>query len=334
MVGTNKLEEYLWWFHILGQNRCIPIKSKYRTSCIPQIVAIALFIIGLTVFYYEFEKYTNIPLKQKLVWYLFLVIAVVGFFVIGTSFLLPRDTQYVMHVSMKVIDKMNQRLNTSISSDLFIKKFSNKIKKFIIGEFIFFGILFPTSHIVHGIYVELFYHAVFLFYRLVAIVHVTFYIDLIAYVMHSMIERLEQVWQEYTLNRSSAEYIHRTTSILRHVKYYHYKMQCCHRVMNECFGWIIVLIVMETFLAATRTGYWAFIFAVSYEFHLSMIIRKYNMTPTFCFCSCTLLLHSVGYKYSRKNVVVFTELVFVTYQGNVYLLVDNYICYFLVVYQA
>lgn len=280
-ANQRQLQSYLWWFHIFGQNTCIPIQSKFRTSYIPQIIAFAIFVLGIVVFTYELDKYSDIPSKNKVIWYLLWAVVVVDFYAIGQSFRMPSDTRYMMHSFALITNQMNQRLNTSICSGVLIKRFTVKVKIIVVSQFVLFTIIFQSSHLTHGFYVE-FFHALLVIYRIASTAHIMFYTDFITFLMHSMKERLENVWLEYTVQRSSTEYIHRSTNILKHVKYFHYKLQSCQRVVNQCFGWIVVMIITETFLSATRSGYWAFHFIVSAEFSLVLFIRKYTLLLSIC----------------------------------------------------
>lgn len=272
--NQQRLEKYLKWFYLFGQNSCIPLRSTRRKSHLPQMFAFVLFILGTLVFYSEFAQLTKTEPRHKIVVrFLLWPIVIVNFFAIGKSFSMPADTHFVLHTFLRTLTDMNRQLNASMSLNDFFTAFGIKVKIIAVGQLALFGILFSSSYYTYGYHVEI-YHAILLIYRIAAAAHVIFYTDLITFLMVSMKNQLELKYTEYSLHKS-VDYVDRATDIVRLAKRSHFNLHSCQHVMNECFGWIIVLIVMESFLSATKSGFWAFHYAISFHFDLVRLIRKY-----------------------------------------------------------
>lgn len=236
--------------------------------------ALVLLILGCAVFYYEFAQLTKTEPRHKIVVrFLLWAIMIVDFFAIGKSFSMPSATIFMMHMFLRTLNDMHENLNTTISLNDFLKAFGIKVKIIVIGQLVLFAILFSSSHYTYGHHVET-YHAILLIYRLAATAHAIFYIDFITFLMVSMKNQLELKYMEYSA-KNTVDYMTRAIGIVRLAKRFHFNIQSCYHMMNECFGWIIVLIVMESFLTATKSGFWAFHYGISFHFDLVRLIRKY-----------------------------------------------------------
>lgn len=175
---------------------------------------------------------------------------------------------------MNTIVSMEQKFNTTILMEPFLKTFRIKINKLLICYTIFSVCLLICVSPYYGRKLEI--SAIIMnVYKTVAVVHTCFYIEFISFFFTSIINILSDTVKDDYVLRLSVAHIHQMMKLLRYIKYFHYKIHGCCDVINKRFGWIIIIILMESIVSSIRAGIYIFDFRNSLAGEHFLLIRNY-----------------------------------------------------------
>lgn len=279
---ANHLKQYLMWFYIFGQNSCIPIYPSIKnhrifTRHIPQCIFMILTVICFHVIYRELVGLSVKSRNKSKVFVCISILIVISpnACALWESFRMPSSTRYLIEVFMNTIISIEQKFNTTIPMEQFLKNFRNKTIKILICYFITSAYPLYTPTPFHGRGLEICV-TIMIVYKTILVIHVCFYIEFISFFFTSIINILRDTTKDDYVLRLSVAHINEMVKILRHIKYFHYKLHGCCRVINERFGWILIMIVLQTTLSSIRSGFYIFNYRASFVGEHLLIIRNYH----------------------------------------------------------
>lgn len=274
-ILQNPFHKFKWYFicfFIFAQNTCIPIaKEKKRfIGYVPSIVALIL------LFYTEYtltsRRFSRAEFSGMILHTIMLLNMMPSVSAVVESFRMPKATRLLLKTYSAIIIYVEKQMQSKPNWAKFHADVWRK-SKIIIGFYLVtvtFRSWFRSPS--YGRLYE-FSSAIMWFYRIMAVIHLVFFIDLlslqISTISFAVRAHAKAIRMQVAL-KSLKELIH----ILGHVKFLHFKVYQCGQILNKNFGWILTFVAIDSAFTMTITCYWTFENLMVHD-NLLQIMRKY-----------------------------------------------------------
>lgn len=278
MWRIHKLKLNFIFFFITGQTTYIPLKIKNKKlllidSLIPKAI---YFLISFGTVYTTIKESYKWPYHNE--YHAIFLVCVLLFFMISNFVALfinitdPFLSETLCALFANAIDTLEKHIKLNIPIDKFKVTFRNKIL-FMFGIDVIGGIL---KFIIVSAFLkpvaEMFLFISFL-YRNAVLFHTVIYIDLMGLLLESVNKKLSDI------HEGSSSLI--VLDCVRHVKLVHYNLWRISKTINQKFGWILLLRLVESFVFMTATIYWIFLYTSSaFKENTLQFLRKYYMNQS------------------------------------------------------
>lgn len=174
-------------------------------------------------------------------------------------------------------------LDSSVFSKMYLPKFLLNVGLLIAHISIKFGFQSKYTHITVQSFI------LFLqYFSLLANLHMLFYITVFGYFLHSMIQRVNQMFGGGIADSLQPK-LNALIEFLAHCKLVHLKLWEAVQIVNDHFGWSLAAICIQNFFDVTYALYWIFLYMQADD-DSYLTIRKYVLTFNWCLFLCLLLL--------------------------------------------
>lgn len=258
MATTNRFDRlchfkrHFLFFFLCGQNTCLPRERIF--SCVPTIFS--LFVIITSEIRLTAKRFKNLEMEQGFILHCLLLCNMFPSFVAAIeSFRMPNGIQIFLQTFRMIVEYLEDRTPTKINWTNVQKRINFKFIKAYLCYFVvvFFRLVIKSP--VFGRRYEL-WSSFLWFYRSATILHAVFYIDLLRFLISSMAHSVES--QRKALKKKRSFELNELIEIVNIVKYHHYQVGECLKIINDYFGPIFVAIAIDSIFTLTNTGYWFF----------------------------------------------------------------------------
>lgn len=275
--GLNQLRKfrrYFICFFLFGQNACHPMNITRNRIIFYFPSVIALYLIIHCEHTLTAKRFMRTERDNEVILHSIMLINMVPSLIASIeSFRLPNGTRNLLRIYSDIINYIEKLTEMKIAWEKFQREIYSKIKLVLIFFFITVFIRLWLRSPLYGRIYEL-SSAIMWFYRSMAVLHSVFYIDLFTLLFSSIGSSLN-VHRKIILKKQSVKNLNGITDILRNVKCQHLKLWECGRLINEYFGWILSVIVVDSAFTVTNDGYWLFLSITLYGRNIFLHLRKY-----------------------------------------------------------
>lgn len=264
-------------FYLFGQSPAyIQLKTFHPNKFVTHILTILfliLFLILLPIIaMFQHDSSNSYSLTNHFVNLLFLfTIFLCSIVVCVTALCLPNHMQSLAIKFEFIIHYLAEQLQIYFKLKQFIQIYYFKC------ALIFFSwllvIIIKTKIATNIIPIKLFTAWSFLLLmKTITVMHILFFIDLLhcSYkALNSHCESISCGILVKTAYSTNITYV----SVLRHYKYMHFKLWACGNIINQYFGWILLILFVISCLEVTYALYWVFVYTA--EGQRLRTIRKY-----------------------------------------------------------
>lgn len=263
------------YFYFFGQTSFVPLKRVQLdkllvVAFIPKLVYLLVIASTIYLIITQNHKWPNaFDFNTILVIAIFIFNCTSGCLVLFTSLTSPFALRTICNIFADVIEYTERRFLLSISLHQLQRNFQKKILILLVLEIIS-GCL-RSIHLNSSLFKPITNISVviLLIYKVIMILHIQFYIDLIGFILYSVNEKLKSVTKIRRHRYSVA-------CTFQRVKWIHYNLWKISKMINNSFGWILVSIMIETCALACLRVYWIFVYIeTEQKEHIIYLSSKY-----------------------------------------------------------
>lgn len=269
-----RFRRYFICFHLFGLNACHPRNfAKQRIIYyFPSIVA--LFLLIYCEHFLTAKRFKRTENENGMILHSIMLINMTPSVCASIeSFRMPNGTRNLKQIYSDVINYIEKLMSVRIAWDNFHREIYSKFKLVLIcfSVTVFFRLWLRSP--LYGRVYEL-SSAILWLYRTMTVLHSIFYVDLLTLLISS-ISLTVKVHRKIIAKRKSPKKIDEITDILRNVKHQHMKLWECGQIINEYFGWTLLIVVIDSAFTVTNDGYWLFLSVTLYGRNIFFHLRKY-----------------------------------------------------------
>lgn len=257
MLKIRSLQKYLTFFFLFGQNSYISLNdlNKNYSSIHFFVPWIILLLLSYTMVILSIILIGRLPNFQA--YHLLAIRLFLSNLLIGTKCRASeKEIREVLCALHLIMDRFETFWAETIKIGTFDKSFFRKLLCALIANLIFFSIKNLSTQTL-GLYFEFFASISFL-YVCISAFHVTFYVDLLAFVMISLNKKLQIISENTYFQPTKRMTTKETIRIFRFVKNYHLNCYQISRKINRRFGWFLICFLVESTSITVSQSFFAF----------------------------------------------------------------------------
>lgn len=278
-MESNQLYKFKWYFFyflLFGQNTCIPIvmmsKKTRLILCLPSIVAfIVIFNSEYELTFKRFEAadiFSGMILHTIMLFNMFPSLSAAL-----ESFRMPKGTIPLLKTYTTIISYIEKKSLSCFDWNKYNDEIWSKTKLILITYFLMAFYRMSVESPLYGRLYE-FSTAMLWFYRSISVIHFVFYIDLLTLQMSTIVFAVRAQAKAIRMT-VSLKNLNELIQILKHVKILHFKLWQCSQIFNEYFGWVLVVVLIDSTFTMSVSGYIFFVSFTNHGENLFQPMRKY-----------------------------------------------------------
>lgn len=281
MKSTRQIDEmyqfkrYFQFFFLSGQNTIIPASDKRVSSYIPTIVS--LIVILLCEIRLAAKNFSGIEAEHAVMLHSLVILNMFPCLVAALESLrLSKGTQYFIEIFDIVIRRLEKRTSAKIAWKNVRKQTLSKIIVITVCCFLTTCFRFASRSPLNGRRFEI-WATFLLFYKTASVLHITFYVDFLTFLISSVTSSVEV--QRQVLRKKVFFDLKKVIYIMKLAKLQHLEIWECNREINRHFGTITIAIMIDSMFTITVSVYFGFFFWINDE-SFTVTIRKYSVPCT------------------------------------------------------
>lgn len=285
LTHLKQFQRYFVVFYLLGQNLIVMHPNYQKKNSLkyqfivyfPTAFFLTLFFILTPVIVIQQQTFQLFNSNSDAFMnYVFILMGNLLNAIIFVQIITATDGLY------NLIDKLNlllKYLHERLKLNVSLRDFANAYVKKV---FLLFSIIFLTIVVKSFIssrrstQLHQWCQLTFIAYKNLVIVHLMFYIDLMHFLYKMYNNYMDVMCYDILTNVMHSNGNH-YLSVLKHCKYVHYKMWKIVNMINNYFGWILLLIIVVNFIDICYATYWIFIYKDALQKRTPhVILRKFD----------------------------------------------------------
>lgn len=259
MWRIQELKTTFIWLYLFNQTVYIPLndnrnKFLYRLSFIPKLILIIVFFAQIiTHTFRDIPQPTKNDIINKILIYSAITHFMTNLLTVFSTTFNPFGSKAILTKFALIIEYIESRWKMEIPIRAFEKRHRRKIMLYVVLQlFIIVLKLFSNP----GLYSK--YNLVLMgisfMYKGFIVFHITIFISLIGLIMSSLNMKIVKVLHDEPISRHSVVFL------LRQFKLVHYKLPKIVKMINDEFGWILFVFMLEAFNITASSVSWVFVY--------------------------------------------------------------------------
>lgn len=283
MKLVKSIQNHLFVFYLLGQGTLAyrdkdmkNVRKKCYIDCIPACLFLIISVYVAAIAIAKQHAYSIYYDRTASVVTYFIILGAIltNVSVIFQTIFYRHNLKILLQKNHMILEYLKNKIKLNISLDLFKRKYLQKAC--IIYIFYFLTVLIKmyvdSRKISRSVQLcTLFMNGL----KILTSIHVLFYIELFNIFLRLMHQQIFIDDDRFTDGFSFFNE-RKFAESLRHCKYVHFKLWEISRLINKCFGWILIMICLVNFIDASYAAFWVFLYIQEmFKTHCAIVIRKY-----------------------------------------------------------